>query len=170
MLALQRIALENVLVYKTVRLRALQDSPTAFGSTYAREARLSDEEWRQRALRCTSDGSTGYLAFDGAVPCGLVVCFEDERNAQCADVISMWVDPGHRRGGVGTALIDAVQSWAVSRSIHQLRLMVTSVNPDAIRFYERLGFCMTGKTEPYPNDPAIFEYEMVLRLNLEVDR
>jgi len=27
-------------------------------------------------------------------------------------------------------------------------------------FYERLGFIRTGRTEPYPNDPALIEYEM----------
>jgi len=41
-----------------------------------------------------------------------------------------------------------------------LLLMVTSNNDPAIRFYERLGFTKTGRTEPYPNDPNIFEYEM----------
>ena len=38
--------------------------------------------------------------------------------------------------------------------------MVTSANLAAISFYQRLGFIRTGRTEPYPNDPAIFEYEM----------
>jgi ribosomal protein S18 acetylase RimI-like enzyme len=66
---------------------------------------------------------------------------------------------------VGKALIDAVRSWAATQKVHELRLMVTSVNPGATRFYERLGFRKTGRTEPYPNDPAIFEYEMVLELN-----
>jgi hypothetical protein len=28
-------------------------------------------------------------------------------------------------------------------------------------FYEQFGFSMTGNTEPYPNDPALFEYVMV---------
>jgi ribosomal protein S18 acetylase RimI-like enzyme len=48
--------------------------------------------------------------------------------------------------------------------VYELILTVTSVNHGAIRFYERLGFRKTGKTEPYPNDPAIFEYEMLLAL------
>lgn len=43
--------------------------------------------------------------------------------------------------------------------------MATSVNAGAIRFYERLGFRMTGNTEPYPHDPAIVECEMLRLLN-----
>jgi ribosomal protein S18 acetylase RimI-like enzyme len=39
--------------------------------------------------------------------------------------------------------------------------MVTSNNEPAIRFYERLGFTRTGRTEPYPNDPGVIEYEML---------
>jgi ribosomal protein S18 acetylase RimI-like enzyme len=39
-------------------------------------------------------------------------------------------------------------------------LTVTSNNGTAMRFYEGLGFARTGRTEPYPNDPALFEHEM----------
>jgi ribosomal protein S18 acetylase RimI-like enzyme len=38
--------------------------------------------------------------------------------------------------------------------------MVVCVNETAISFYKRMGFVMTGRTEPYPNDPALIEYEM----------
>jgi ribosomal protein S18 acetylase RimI-like enzyme len=41
-----------------------------------------------------------------------------------------------------------------------VRLMVTSKNDSAIRFYEELGFARTGQVEPYPNDPSMLEYEM----------
>jgi hypothetical protein len=34
------------------------------------------------------------------------------------------------------------------------------MNEGAILFYERLGFAMTGRTEPYTNDVAMIEYEM----------
>jgi len=27
-------------------------------------------------------------------------------------------------------------------------------------FHQRLGFTLTGRTEPYANDPALIEYEM----------
>jgi ribosomal protein S18 acetylase RimI-like enzyme len=42
--------------------------------------------------------------------------------------------------------------------------MVTSANHAAIAFYQRLGFAMTGRTETYPNDPALFEHEMAKML------
>jgi ribosomal protein S18 acetylase RimI-like enzyme len=42
--------------------------------------------------------------------------------------------------------------------------MVTSINDDAIEFYRQNGFTQTGRTEPYPNDPDIVEYEMTRTL------
>jgi len=74
----------------------------------------------------------------------------------------MWVDPAFRHAGVGKALIDAIVEWNRTHDVREVRLMVTSVNAGAIRFYERMGFRMTGVTGPYPNDPAIIEYEMAL--------
>lgn len=48
MVKLEPITPENVFVDKTIRLRALLDSPTAFSSTYAQESQRSDDEWLQR--------------------------------------------------------------------------------------------------------------------------
>ena len=163
LVVIERITPQSALVFKDVRLRALLDAPTAFSSTYAKESQLPDEEWMKRSVRWSSDGSAIFLAMNGAVGCGIVGAYEAE-DAQCAQVISMWVDPEFRRAGVGNALIDAVVEWAGSRSVPVLKLMVTSVNPGAIAFYERLGFSMTGKTGVYPNDATITEYEMMRAL------
>src|ERR1017187_8189352 len=74
-ITLQRISPETVSIFKAVRLSALQDTPTAFGSTFAREAQLSDAEWLQRSKRWTTDHAIGYLAFDGDAACGIVAAF-----------------------------------------------------------------------------------------------
>ena len=62
--------------------------------------------------------------------------------------------------GVGRALIDTVVEWNRSLGVRVVKLMVTSVSQGAMRFYEEMGFRMTGVTGPYPNDPAIIEFEM----------
>jgi ribosomal protein S18 acetylase RimI-like enzyme len=164
LVVIESITPRDALVFKDIRLRALRDSPTAFSSTYAKESALPDEEWMKRSVRWSSDGSAAFLAMDGDIGCGIVGAYEEEQ-VQCAQVISMWVDPKFRRAGVGKGLIDAVVEWAQSRTVRELKLMVTSVNPGAIAFYERLGFSMTGKTAVYPNDATITEYEMVRALH-----
>jgi len=158
---LHQITPDMALLYKKVRLRALQDSPSAFGSTYLRESQFTDEEWDARARNVDGKRAVGYLAVDGEEYCGIAACFLDETELQKADLVSMWVAPEYRKAGVGRLLVDAIVRWAADRGVESLRLMVTSRNDAAIEFYKRLGFSMTGRTEPYPNDPALFEYEMV---------
>src|SRR5579862_4627446 len=157
---LEQISVNNVQAFKKVRLQALQDLPSAFGSTYARESAFSDSEWMTRAANMNGEKKIGYLAMDDDIPCGIVGGFTDEDDPSKAQVISMWVAPAYRRAGVGRALIAAIRGWARNRGMRTLQLMVTSCNHDAIEFYQRNGFSMTGRTEPYPNDPSLIEYEM----------
>lgn len=150
--------------YKTVRLRALEDTPLAFGSTYARESQLIDDEWLARATRLTNGRDIGFLARCDGKYAGLALCFTDEDDTERGKIISMWVAPEARRHGVGRKLIDSIATWAAGQRIKTLYLMVTSVNDSAIEFYRRNGFVMTGKAEPYPNAPDILEYEMARRI------
>ena len=164
MTILHQITPQMALRYKTVRLRALEDSPSAFGSTYLRESQFTEEEWIARAQNLTGGRALGYLAFDGEEYCGIAACFLHEQDPLKADLVSMWVAPEYRRAGVGRLLIDAIAVWAGDRGAENLYLMVTSSNHGAMEFYGRLGFSMTGRTEPYPNDPALMEYEMSRRV------
>jgi ribosomal protein S18 acetylase RimI-like enzyme len=160
MIAVELITPKNALVFKAARLRALQDTPTAFGSTYARESQLSDVDWLNRAAQCTSETSVGYLAMDAETACGIARATPDDQDLSVAWVESMWVAPSHRRLGIGRLLIDTILAWARSRGVRALKLHVTSNNEPAISFYQRLGFSPTGNTEPYPNDPMLVECEM----------
>jgi GNAT superfamily N-acetyltransferase len=55
-------------------------------------------------------------------------------------IFSMWVAPAARRGGTGTALIEAVATWAAAWGGQRLVLWVYGANESAQRFYERIGF------------------------------
>lgn len=171
MILLQPITPDTALLFKAVRLRALADFPLAFSATLARESQLSDEEWIQRSRRWSGDDAIGYLAFDTlneTSACGLVACYsEDAHGIPSGHIISMWVDPAYRRAAVGSMLIDRLKEWARARRLEQLILMVTSVNQGAIDFYRRVGFHMSGRTGPYPNDPAVTEHEMFFPLTAE---
>jgi ribosomal protein S18 acetylase RimI-like enzyme len=159
-ISIEPITPRNVSVFKEVRLRALQDAPYAFGSTYARESEFDDAEWLKRVERWNGERGAGFLAIDGAAACGIAGSLLDEKHPAHAQLVSMWTAPAHRQRGVGRLLVNAVLNWAQDRNVHTLSLMVVSNNESAIRFYEGLGFTRTGYAEPYPNDPAILEYEM----------
>jgi ribosomal protein S18 acetylase RimI-like enzyme len=164
MVVIEPITATNAAAFRTVRLLALQNSPGAFSGTYARESVLTDAEWNQRIETWNGDCGIGYLAAEDGAWCGIAGALLDAQDTSTAQLLSMWVAPGHRRSGVGKALVDAIEAWARSRAVQTLRLMVTSHNPAAIDFYTRIGFTMTGRTGPYPNDRAVFEYEMAKRL------
>jgi ribosomal protein S18 acetylase RimI-like enzyme len=77
-----------------------------------------------------------------------------------AALTALWVDPGFRSQGVGSALVEAVVDWAKSKGFSQVLLWVTEVNEKAQRLYERHGFARTGRViEVRPSEPAV-EYEM----------
>lgn len=160
MMALEQITAQNAEVFKQVRLRALAEAPGAFGSTYAREIQFSDAEWLARVARWDGESGVGYLALEGGKACGIAGAFLDQEDGTRALLVSMWTDTAHRQKGVGRLLVDAVVAWARMRGARTMRLTVVSSNGGAIRFYERLGFAITGRTEPYPNDATMIEYEM----------
>jgi GNAT superfamily N-acetyltransferase len=58
------------------------------------------------------------------------------------DVALLWdirVSPGARRKGVGSALFQAVEQWARSRTCRDVRVETQNTNVTACRFYERQG-------------------------------
>jgi ribosomal protein S18 acetylase RimI-like enzyme len=160
LIAIEPITPLNASLFKAVRLRALQDAPLAFSSTYAKEFQLTDSDWMKRVERWNGETGAGFLAMEEDAACGIVGSFLDQKDATRAELVSMWTAPSHRQRGVGHLLVDSGSNWAKGRNARILLLMVTGNNESAIRFYERLGFTRTGRTEPYPNDPTVIEFEM----------
>ena len=164
MVTIERITRENIELFKEVRLNALSESPSAFGSTYAREVAFTHTEWLARLERWNGAQGIGFLALDGGKGCGIAGALLDFEDPARAQLVSMWTAPTHRRHGVGQLLVGAVIDWAKSQKIKTLTLMVVSTNGPAIRFYGQLGFANTGRTDPYPNDPTLVECEMSRKL------
>ncbi len=164
MLTLAPVTPAAALLYRDVRLRALRDDPSAFGSTYAVEAPLTDSDWRVRAAGWDGDRSVCYLALDGTLACGLAGGHLDAERPGVAHLVSVWVDPAHRGRGVAQRLVGAVVAWARGQGVRRLYLLVTTGNEAATGLYRRLGFVPTGHTGPHPHDPALTDTEMVLAL------
>ena len=160
MVTIEQLSPAFAMHLKRVRLTALKDTPSAFSSTYARESQRSNEDWLKVASAWSSGQSVFYIAVDEGAPCGMIAGKFDEVAPRRAWVLSMWVAPAHRRSGLGARLMDEVERWAQNLAICELYLHVTSNNSTARNFYEKCGFTRTGITQPYQNDPALFEYEM----------
>ena len=164
----RRITTADAELLRDIRLRALQDSPSAFGSTYAVEVTRSEAEWAERAASGASgnDRFTA-LAFVDDDCIGLAGGFRNDEDGHHADIdlVSMWVAPSHRGSGVAEQLVDAVLDWARDDAQAEVvGLWVTHTNERAQRFYERLGFVETGDVQPLPSDPCKDEVRMVFGL------
>ena len=141
---------------RDVRLAALREAPYAFGSSYAREAPFTREQWQGRLER--PDAVTFFAQLpDLAEPAGLGGALEEDG---VVEVVSMWVRPSARGYGVGAALVDAAADWAKARDHDTLYLWVTETNAPARLLYERCGFTPTGEHQPLPSDLSLREIRM----------
>lgn len=146
---------------RTARLAALADSPAAFGSSHAVEAGRPDSHWSDRAeLGAAADRTTTYFAVAaGGSIVGLVTGFRADP-ASSVELVSMWVAPAHRGGGVAHRLVDAVVGWAGDIGATAVELWVVRGNEAAVRLYERAGFAPTGDHQALPSDPCHDELRM----------
>jgi GNAT superfamily N-acetyltransferase len=140
---------------RDIRLEALREAPTAFGSTHQQEAARDEAHWHDRISR----GGT-FLAYipEAAEPAGLVGGYLED--PATAELVSMYVRPRARGRGVGEALVVAVIDWARDKNAAHVHLWVTETNAHARALYGRLGFTLTGERQPLPSDPRIGEVAM----------
>lgn len=68
------------------------------------------------------------------------------------------VAPVHRRAGIGTALIVAVEQWAVENRLKRISVDMQSKNMPAIKCFQKLGYSFCGYNDHfYANqDIALF--------------
>jgi len=121
--------------WRAIRLRALAEDAPAFAcSAHAWiEGGDTEQRWRERIA---APGRL-FLASEGGHDVAMIgLAAGDE-----PELISMWVAPEARRGGVGRALVETVVAEARGRPV---RLRVMADNAAAIAFYEGCGFVLTG--------------------------
>lgn len=151
-------------VLRSIRLRALEGAPDAFGTTYAQALTYTDEAWEQRAAECAASHATSlfFAEVHGAVV-GMAGG-DFEADDPMPSLISMWVEPHARGFGGGQVLVEAVAAWALEQGASRLQLWVTETNSSAIALYRRMGFIDTGQTQVLPSNHSLMERQMVRNL------
>ncbi|WP_329459879.1 GNAT family N-acetyltransferase [Streptomyces sp. NBC_01497] len=148
MVELRTVESDDWPIWRELRLAALAEAPYAFGSTLAQWQGAGDSEDRWRA-RLEIPGAHNVVAVVDGRPAGMASGVPVEHAEDSAELISMWVSPAVRGGGVGDCLIREVARWAVERGATSLSLSVMPDNKRAAALYERHGFMDTG----VPGDP-----------------
>jgi GNAT superfamily N-acetyltransferase len=141
--------------YRQIRLAALADAPSAFGSTVADEEAMTPADWR---TRLTQRSTFAASASHGLVGTAAGIPGDVEGHAE---LVGMWVHPGWRRRGIGGLLVGAVIDWATAAPFRAIDLWVTVGNDAAEALYARLSFVRTGATQPVrEDDPTLLELAM----------
>lgn len=129
-------------LWKSLRLRALADSPDAFGRTFEEESAFDDSVWIERL-----EGQSAIVAEDGEpVGIGSVRLKEDAPGR--GQLFAMWVEPQARRRGAGRAIVDFALRTLEARGATSVELTVTEGNDAAMSLYQSFGFVDTGHREP----------------------
>lgn len=88
-----------------------------------------------------------FLAYSEGEPVGIAVCFRGFSTFAARPLINVHdlaVLPTHRRQGIGTSLLQAVESKARATGCCKVTLEVLEQNQRARRVYEALGFVRPG--------------------------
>jgi len=129
-------------VWRDLRLRALRESPDAFGSTAAREEAFTEPDWR---ARLEEPGTVAVLVEGDGAAVAMGAAYPDLPGL--LHVVAMWTDPAFRGRGLAGTVLAAIEEWAAARGLG-LHLDVNVANPTARAAYERYGFSGTGETRP----------------------
>jgi ribosomal protein S18 acetylase RimI-like enzyme len=140
---IRRLTDEDWRAFRDLRLAALRDEPSAFGSDADYEAKLGDD-WFRQVLRA----NRVFASFRAGAMVGTAAWRQNTtpRLAHVGSIWGMYVAPAERSRGTGQALLDAVIADATP-IVEALKLSVTAGNGSAVRLYERCGFVLYG-TEP----------------------
>lgn len=143
---IRRLTPKDAAAFQTLRLAALKDTPSAFGSSYEEEKDFPASFIEGRLAEKADRGPFG--AFEGETLVGLVALGRENmlKLAHKALIWGLYVKPEARGKGIARALLLEALSLARSVSeVKQVNLCVNASNADAIHLYESVGLKAFGR-------------------------
>lgn len=157
----RRITAADGPLLRATRLEMLADTPSAFGSTLEEEEARPDSRWAADATdRASGTAQANFFAERDHATIGVVGCYFPDPARAVLELVSMWVRHEDRGGPAARLLVEQVLRFASDTQSSAVELWVTRGNDRAQRFYQRMGFELTGATAPLPSDPCKDEQRM----------
>ena len=150
-------------LWRSLRMRAVEESPDAFRSTLGQESAEADDWWI-KLIKKSADHPHDVLLVAEVAGDAVGMLFGRLNEGELLDVGSMWVDPEARRKGIGRRLLATAVEWGVSAGAQHAELWVTRDNTAAWRLYEQAGFAPTGETEPLRHGSELMVERLVTEL------
>jgi ribosomal-protein-alanine N-acetyltransferase len=109
---------------------------------------MGERGWTRQDIAglLSSPGVSGFLLAGPASDIGMAIC---RVAADEAELLTVAVDPDHRRRGAGRRLVDVVIDRVRDAGAETLFLEVSADNPAARRLYESRGFAAVGHRAAY---------------------
>ena len=153
--------MEDLETFRAVRIKALTESPEAFGTTLERALQRDLESWRIQ-LESTVAGNqrNTQLAFAGLDCVGLAALYEKQNIPREGEILMMWVAPRQRGTGIAKGLLENLLDWSRETEFNRVTLAVTESNQRAIQFYKTFGFSEFGGKVEIDTDRNLYGIEM----------
>jgi GNAT superfamily N-acetyltransferase len=151
--------------YRDIRLRALQDAPDAFGSTFEAARMLTDTQWHERMTAISAEFDLPLAAIADGQYAGMAWARIEQKEPTVTHLFQMWVAPEFRGHGIGSGILQKSIDWARTRGTNVITLGVTIGNSPARRLYEGHNFLPSGELEPLRPGATLNVAVMQLQLN-----
>ena len=108
---------------------------------------------QQIAYLLTDYNAIGLVARVNGEIAGFVIGRIDvERNMPFGHILTVDIEPFHRRKGIAQKLLHEIEAIFIERGIKECRLEVREDNVAASNLYQKLGYKKVGKLEKYYGD------------------
>jgi ribosomal-protein-alanine N-acetyltransferase len=105
---------------------------------------LRTRRWAMRLVAHRQHDARAFLVTDAGRPVGVAVLDEIRRGSACSARVSVWVDRGDRRRGVGSAAVDRLAALAGDLGLRRLEAAVLPDDPAARGVLAATGFVALG--------------------------
>jgi RimJ/RimL family protein N-acetyltransferase len=161
---IRRLTSADAVVYRDIRLAGLEQSPEAFGSTFARES-VQSLAWFRDRLR--SSHVFGAFRLKELLGIAGFAVRQGEKERHKGLLWGMYVRRDARNEGVGRRLVEAVIDHARAH-IEVIQLSVVRSNEQARRLYACLGFVEYGLERDSLKQNGRYYDEILMALDLRL--
>lgn len=138
----------DAMLFRGLRLEALQESPTAFTADYEKNSSHPPKYWEERLTMDPDEANILFAEYeDRLIGMTGIARGSSPKTRQGAWIWGVYVTPPWRGLRIAQEVINLCLTWATAREVVVVKLGVSATNQAAIRCYERCGFASYG-TEP----------------------
>lgn len=137
---IEKVNFENTLQCEHLGLMLLEYSKDIMGGGSALDASTIT---KSISLLSSKDYAHSFLAYDDGKPVGFANCFENIatfKGLTALNIHDLAVIPSHRKKGIASKLLNAIETHARSHNMAKITLEVLEGNIPAKSLYEAFGF------------------------------